>query len=196
MNLNTCCAGMAGCVKCGVKDGKSTLITEFILNLLSSIAIDLGVEYDKSHLKTWLEKSLLSSGIAATCMIVISTFLRIAKYNCAELTEAERPQQANPAYYYLATLLSEIISGVISFGAGVGLDELIELAIGHDKLKTWESSGSFLFAVVVPIAITCTKSLGRFGIFRLTDHLINKCRNNEDNHELDPLVVNTPTASA
>lgn len=186
-NCNVC---FVNCTKCGVKDDKSTLITELMLNFLITAVIDIAIEYGWKSTDSWLKKALLSSGLAAFCMIIVSTVLRSLKYNCAETTEVEGHQRTDPLFYYTATLISEILSGLVSFGSGVGLDALIELTVGHKQLKDWETSDSFLYWAVLPIGITATKSLSRFGIFRLTDYFINKCRiknlNEESNAELIP----------
>lgn len=188
-NCQACCAASVGCIKCGVSGDKAMLITEAIINLLISAGIDIAIEYDKSHIKSWVEKALISSGTSAISMVVVSTILRILKYNCAEKSEIARLQQTHPNYYYLSVLIAEILSGVVSFGVGVALDALIELMIGHSKLTAWEKSDSLLLSMLAPVGITLTKTLSRFGIFRLTDIAINKCRDRDRNHELLPILT-------
>ncbi len=189
--MKSCGVCCVKCTKCGVQGDKSTLITELILSFIITAVIDVAIEYGWQSTNSWLKKALLSSGLASLCMIVVSTVSRSLKYNCAESTEVERHQQTDPSIYYTATLISEILSGLVSFGAGVGIDALIELTFSHEQLKNWEKSDSFLYWAVIPISITATKSLSRFGIFRLTDFVINKCRtkdlNVELNEELTPL---------
>lgn len=183
-----CCASSVGCIKCCVSSDKAMLIAEAIINLFISAGIDIALEYDKTHIKSWIEKALISSGTSAISMVAVSTILRILKYNCAEKTETDRLQQTHPSYYYLSVLIAEILSGVVSFGVGVALDALIELMIGHSKLTTWEKSDSFLLSMLAPVGITLTKTLSRFGIYRLTDIAINKCRDSDRNHELLPIL--------
>ncbi len=188
IECQNCCAASVGCIKCCVSGDKAMLIAEAIINLFISAGIDVAIEYDKSHIKSWLEKALISSGASAISMVAVSTILRILKYNCAEKTEIDRLQQTHPNYYYLSVLIAEILSGVVSFGVGVALDTLIELMIGHSKLTAWEKSDSFLLSMLAPVGITLTKTLSRFGIYRLTDIAINKCRDGDRNHELLPLL--------
>ncbi len=191
-----CHVGMVGCIKCGVKTKKSTQISECILNILISASSDLGFEYgwqpkNSEHLEGWLEKALISSGVSALCMTFFSSMLEIAHYKLGEATEVERAQQAMPSYTYTAILISEILSGLISFGIGIGMEALIEVSVGHDQLNTWENSGKFVLGAIVPASITVAKTMGRWGIFNLTNYVIDKvCWHDKENSELLPLAQN------
>ncbi len=69
-------------------------------------------------IKNSKKMALLSSELASLCMIIVKTILRGFNYNCIEAKDIERHLQTNPCFNYLAILILEIISDLISFGVG------------------------------------------------------------------------------
>jgi hypothetical protein len=183
---NNKCANIVQCSKCCIQSKQATTISEVILTLIGSVAIDQGLEFGWKTTNSWLKDEMVSSGAIATYAMITSSLLRIMEYHCAEYTVLDRPPEDNPRYFYLATIISQFASAGLSFGVGIGVEALIRhiLSITNNDLDDMEQSASTLTSIFVPASITVIKTLSRWGIFKAVNTGIDRCRARTDDDEL------------
>jgi hypothetical protein len=183
---NNKCANIVQCSKCCIQSKRATMISEAILTLIGSVAIDQGLEFGWETTNSWLKDALVSSGAVATYAMITSSLLRIMEYRCAPHTVLDRSTQDNPRYFYLATIISQFASAGLSFGVGIGVEALIRhiLSITHNDLDDMEQSASTYTSIFVPASITLIKTLSRWGIFKAVNTGIDRYRARTDDAEL------------
>jgi hypothetical protein len=140
---------------------------------LGSAIIECGFEFGWSgnnnqtriSNETIIKEAILSSGASATYATLISIFLRIMrkKYEIKNV-ENDINQNDTDNYFYTSTLISQLLCGAISFGAGISFDYAF-----YKVLDNLGASSNFGLAFALPTVIVSSQVLARYGIFKVVD---------------------------
>lgn len=177
------CHGPCACVIACCETNWATEISEVITIFVGCAFIDWGLEIkwhenDNDFLKGWLKESLVSSGASAGYAILVSTLLRVMNYHCAKKFMDDRLDDRKKTYFYMATALSQLLSGLTSFGFGLLVDFMIEAFVTHEAID--KKINENVVTVIGASSIALTKAAGRFLFFKLVDQVQKKCLLEED----------------
>lgn len=163
------CNGVCKCFTAGIKTNVATTISEAILIFLGTTVIECGIEFglnDYSNVtrisnETWIKESILSSGASATYAVIISAFLRILHHRYGYVTDNSENQNDHDSYFYTSSLISQLLSGALSFGSGMFFDYAF-----HKVLDDFGRSSNIGFTFALPAVIVASQMVARFGIFK------------------------------
>jgi hypothetical protein len=150
-------------------------ISDIAIAGLIAVMIDLTVEHayqpsDTDQTSSWINKSLISSG-ATSLWLMIFSFCTWQWYEKCR-SRYEEDGEISTGYMTAKNILTQLVSGAISFGTGIGLDAILVLILGT-WLNEKKEEGNWM-AIVTPIAATATKSLTRYGMYKAAPLIISK----------------------
>ena len=188
------CKELVDCLFAGVRTKQGAFWSETLITLAGSAFIELMLAFlwhagDDNLVEEWLEESLITTAAAAVFVIIVSTTIRCMHYRFDQDYFTNQLQKNEPEYIYLAIILSQIISGAIAFGVGVGadaaLDSYYKNRLPHNMTPI-NSTKTIPTAtpIIGTIVLVAIKSLTRWGIFRAITGIDDSCclRNK---HELE-----------
>jgi hypothetical protein len=168
------CSVFCDCLTMGIKTDFAKEISETFLMFLGSAAIEFGFNFGwREH--TWISESVISSGISATYAVVISSFLRIMHHRNGEILTTDENKN-----FYTLTLISQLLSGAISFGVGIAFD----LAF-HEVLDNLVKNSDIAVSIAVPTVMITAQILSRIGIFKAVNKIKHICQQKMQYENLD-----------
>lgn len=148
-----CFSQAAACCSDKLKVEVAAGVTIFFAGILADILLE---EFWRSD--DWLKEALASSAAVTGTIISISVFFRVLYFFCAE---TDTQKTAEPRLFFSKLVGSELLAGLLSFGAGVGVDAIIEKVWGHAKIDSGSSP------VLVSLGISAGRAVGRIGAYYL-----------------------------